>query len=172
MKTIADALKIIQAMLAHPELSGHAQSLLGPRTRGSTTNAGLDKLPLDQEVEEMTGDLCAEVKKPGCRYFRLYAPELHGVLGAITYQTAVQRHGVNGIKSREGPHGPELFIDRPQGSEDANETSWLTIILGPAGEYGFESGVVYTWHPGLPLAIYDASQTEIHPLTGVKTHNG
>lgn len=159
-------------MLAHPDLSGHAKSLLGPRTRGSTTNGGLDKLPPDTEVVEMTDILCKDVKKPGCRYFRIYAPTLWPVLGAITYQTACERVGKGRIKSRTGPHGPELFIDQPEGPSAENETAWLTVILGPAGEYGFPSGVVYTWHPGLPLAIYDPSQTEIHPLTGVKTHNG
>lgn len=170
-KTVTDVVALIAAMSQSddPKLGAHARGLMGPRTRGSTTRSGLEALPGDRVVTEITSELPDTVKTAGCRYFRVYAGDIEPCLGAVAYDHAVMLFGRDAIKERVGPHGPELFID--QEGFTPRPCSYCVVIVGPAGEYGFKDGVVWTWHPGMPLARHVEGQKPTDH-TGVKLHNG
>lgn len=168
MKTIADALALLDSMLQSDdtELAGHARTLVGHRSRGSTTSDGLDELPGSTGLSDDTGTLPDQVKAPGCRYFTAFALGLNPCVGAITYRTAVEMFGKEAVRERQGPHGPELYID--QSEEDARlvPVAKITIIVGPFKDKG---DVIYTWHPGLPLAPLRGAPCD---YTAVKLHRG
>ena len=150
-----------------PKLAAHGASLQGPRTRGSTTAVGLEAGP-DLPLTDVTDVTEPAVRAPGCRYLvaldtkYAYDPRV----GALPYRDFVPGE----VLRREGPHGPELYLDRPVG--ELPPTTWITVVVGPPGEYpGFPGGVVYTWHPGRPLAHLRPGDAP-EPMTAVKVHNG
>lgn len=173
LRRIGDVLDLIARMQesSNAELQQHAATLVGPRTRGSTTTHGLDALPRDRRLEDVTLRLTDKVRIPGCRYYRCEAGELNPCLGAIAYNVALELFPPDKIKQRDGAHGPELYLDLDALLENLRVTD-ICIILGPPGEYeDFDDGVIYTWHPGSPLACFKAGE-EPHELTGVKLHAG
>jgi len=105
MKT-SEVLNILTRMLnGGDDLREHAETLGGPRRRGSTTKAGLSAIPAEREgvpFEPPVG-ICI----PGCRYLRFDAPELRGRMGAVPLSEA-ESLGLE-VQQRDGAHGPELF---------------------------------------------------------------
>lgn len=174
MKTIFDVLLLIHQMrtCSIEELQKHAQTLIGRRTRGSITDFGVDHLPADRKLVEFTHCILPEVTIPGCRYFSLYASELNPVALAIPYRE-VREIDRDDIKRRPSPHEPkedELYFDRPLAEVAGEPTDYLTIILGPPGGYpGFTNGVIWTWHPGMPLATLPKGEAP-NEYTAVKLH--
>jgi len=175
---ISQVLQRIYEMQAIPELRGHAQSLLGPRTRGSTTTWGLEDVDKMRPAKNWAISSMAfevtmpeEVSLPGCRYFCFTAPELIGKLGAKPLSVVLSGTHANNVKVRNGAHGYELFIDRSREEwegQGKSETCDNYIVIGP-DETGNFPEVVYTWHPGRPLAPASKGLTD---STAVKEHNG
>jgi hypothetical protein len=166
--TVKRIVDLIAAMCAAADarVAEHAKSLLGPRTRGSTTDRGLDELP-DLALDDVTDALLTTVRKPGCRYLQQIVPGMGGMLGALPYGQVSPIL----VRRRQGAHGPELYLDPPLAAAVPSEL--LTVILGPPGEYPeFADGIVYTWHPGEPLDFLKDETSQPNPYTAVKTHAG
>jgi hypothetical protein len=177
---ISMVLQRIYEMMAVPSLRDHAKSLLGPRTRGSTTTWGLE------DVDQLVGkhkkskvlslmafevEMPEEVKMPGCRYFKFSESYLEGTLGARALSRVLKNDWCDHeVKVRKGAHGYELYIDRTpdEWSGHGVTTCEHYIILGP-DETGTFPEVVYTWHPGRPLAPANKGLSD---HTAVKEHNG
>jgi len=164
--TIRDMQTLIDRMAgsSNAELARHAGTLKGPRTRGSTSQKGLDSVPGDCEGQEFQPPNGAGI--PGCRYLRFYTPDIGGRLGAVPLSLALEREWA--VRLRSGKHGYELFVDRCPSEAAMPETSTLTVILGP-DETGTLPEVVWTWHPGEPLS---SLKGPVSDSTAVKTHNG
>ena len=164
--TISDILSLIDRMSASgvKALAAHAETLRGPRSRGSVSEKGLEALPQDREGVEFQPSKGVGI--PGCRYLEFAAPEIGGRLGACRLADALA--GGLQVRVRSGKHGYELFVDRdPQGVEMLSADS-LTVILGP-DETGTFPEVVWTWHPGRPMASACAGVCDD---LAVKLHNG
>lgn len=142
------------------ELSEHGSSLLGPRRRGSTTEGALECFDGELEFTEFFSDAVSK----GCRCFVKYIAAARGRLKAITLRTALDE-GME-VHTREGAHGPELFVDVPPEECKGLSCNSIYVILGD--HEGEE--VVYTWHPGPPLKTYD--KWTLTADTAVKLHNG
>lgn len=169
MINVGWVVNLISAMSQVPALRPHALTLVGPRLRGSTTKHGLEILPSDRRLEEM--EVADYVRQGGCRYFDLFAPELQGEVKVVAYQYIAPACVKERVKERVGSHGPELYIDRAEPEMPVARAHNVTVILGPPREYeGFPHGVVYTWHPGSPLAPFDGKNRQ--DWTAVKLHNG
>ena len=160
---IGDIIAILKKMECDDALKSHAATLVGPRTRGSTTTKGLNVLPSSRPLTQVFPDKL--VASPGCEYYTVLAPELEGRLGAIPL-AAVEEQQL-AFKSRKGVHGRELYIDLNPGEVELPSTDRITIIVGP--QEGYADGVIFTWHPGAPLASASAPLCD---LTAVKLHNG
>lgn len=154
-------------------IEAQAATLIGPRTRGSTTEKGLDEVA-NVPLVEVTETLSHKVRRPRCRYFEAHVPDLGGRIGAVAYAKAMRSvYGIdpNAIVRRAGPHGHELVVDRPLQEIELPRTDTLYVILGPRNEYpGFPEGIVYTWHPGEPLRPLTGTENP-SPHTAVKLYN-
>ncbi len=139
---LGEIIDLMYKMAEIDEYKVHAKTLFGPRTRGSTTVAGLETLPRSIKLESYWKP---EVCKKECTYWKLTAPELGGQVNVITLEEALRLK--YNVKLRDGAHGPELYaISTWEGVPDHT----ICIILGPGNSE--LSPVVYTWHPGPPLA--------------------
>jgi hypothetical protein len=169
ISSTADVVRLIVAMTASTDdkVSLHARTLLGPRTRGSTTDKGLDEVPA-APLHEVTDALLTTVRMPGCRYFQGIVPNIGGCRGAVAYKEV----DPTTVKRREGTHGPELYIDCPAADAQMDPTNVVTVVLGPVTEYPeFPNGIVYTWFPGDPLIPLRPGSEPTHD-TAVNIHNG
>ena len=171
---VSQILDMINSKPCCDEITHHHESLKGPRTRGSTTERGLDIIS-DVELEDHTEavkELYPEVYMSGCRYF--YAMEdLGGDMRAIPLGEAI-RQGMT-VKMRDGDHGPELYAVDTMGIRFSTDELW--IIVGPhtCKDCSEPHDVVFTWHPGYllgPLMRIDDEDDEVRPWlsyqTGVK----
>jgi hypothetical protein len=162
---LRDVLALVAKMSKTEGLAAHAATLQGPRTRGSTTDFGLEDLlghepPLVLHRRDMPGVL------PGVAAYRLDLPAGYvGRLGAAPEAslTADQRKLV---KVREGVHGEEKYLDVSPSAAHLPEVGFVTVLIGatPPGVALPDGGqvCVYTWHPGGPIP----------PEQAVKLHNG
>ena len=183
LKTVGDVHDMLDEMVEAGDLIGHVTTLLGPRTRGSTTEEGLDVLPRNRKLQVAAPSSLSE----GCRCFYCYAPELGGRTGAVPLREAL-RTGLT-VKSRLGDHGEELYIDEDEGrywevvariigNDGSESTDEISIIIGWHGKEGSQRPVIFTWHPGEPLrpffsgSLMQNCDWELHEDTAVKTHNG
>ena len=160
-------LALIAAMKKIPALAGHAASLEGPRTRGSTTQKGLESL-LDGGIGQLIGEefIPEAGGIPGCRYISYPCPQSMGArLGAVALATVTD---IDSVKVRLGAHGYEMYLDVPRVEAEMPKATTVTIILGP-DETGALTEIVWTWHPGEPLGN---AKPGIGPNSGVKVHNG
>jgi len=161
--TIQAILTLLHTMETVPALAGHAASLEGPRTRGSTTEFGLEILPPEMELEKFTPVADAA---PGCKYYRGHAPALRGKLGAMPIGNLVPDNLLDTVRVRKGAHGYELFIDTPASEAMNIGANDLTVILGP-DETGSLPEIIWTWHPGGVMG-----RCQIRDGTAIKIHNG
>jgi hypothetical protein len=134
------------------DVSKHAETLDGPRTRGSTTKRGLGSLPNDRPAERVY----PAAVNPELQCYKLWAPELCGRIGAISLREALDSG--NSVKVRNGLHGNELYMTAVG---ELPMTDNIYVIIGDfMGEQ-----VIYTWHPGEPLGAYEDPLSD---MTGVK----
>jgi len=164
MKNIGELRNLLSRMMMIPALKRHAESLMGPRMRGSLTDKGLSVLSDDVQLVEFTP--ADDVRDPKCRYFGFHSPELYGRLGAIALEVALSRGWT--VKSREGAHGLELFRDVTPEDCTMPRVDDFVVILGPDTSSPDEL-VAFTWHPGEPLRSFKG---ELTARTAVKVHNG
>lgn len=146
------------------DLIKHAQTLLGPRTRGSVTSKSLDQMNPTIEMVEFQPPKGAGI--PGCRYFQAEMQGIGGHMGAMSLKKALE-NGLQ-VSCRCGKHGYELFVDRGPEGVVMLPTDTVTVVLGP-DETGTMPEVVWTWHPGPVLA---SSRNGLADETAVKIHNG
>lgn len=144
IKTVADICQLISDNLNsdNETLKNHAETLLGPRIHGSTTNKALSTVNKNTPVKILD---TPQVKGAKCYIFD--APELGGKLGAIPLSDAITRGLRDSIKERDGMHGKELHTGNIQ--LDIDEPRICVII----GDFESETAI-YTWHPGMPLTPY------------------
>jgi len=138
-------------------LAKHAKTLIGPRTRGSTTSNGLGYIPSYRKLNKINHPLVTDAD---C--YVIHAPELNGRIEAVALEFAWKKNLV--VNLREGAHGPELFVDQSQNGQSVPEDN-IYIIVGKEGNEDAD----FTWHPGEPLLPLDKG---INPNTAVKLHNG
>jgi len=144
---------------------GYAQSLRGPRTRGSVTAKGLADLP-DNYIAEALADQSAAGK--ATRIYQGPDGGLGGKLGMMTLAAALDQG--KEVKVRLGKHGPELYLNRTLGDEkEAGDwmapSSVLTFIVATEGYPDVAAGGLITWYPG-PVT------PNLDPGVAVKLHNG
>lgn len=166
-------------------LPGFRDDLKGPRTRGSTTERGLDALDPDTNVSEFTPQAGAVSV---ARYFRVEAPQLGGRLGAVSLKS-LPADLLPLLRARDTEnHGRELFLDRDESTADLPGAPFLTVILGPipvrdddgepvTGDDGEPVTTLgwWTWFPGEPTGATPAEGSQPDDpqnLVSVKLHNG
>ena len=144
-------------------LRNHAQTLMGPRRHGSTTERPLSFVPKCREVFHLN-DPNKFVSK-GCVGYTFTAPELGGRKGALPLLDVASLGLEQFVREGEGPHGPQLEISRSdipcEVWERFGPAENITVIVG---EYEGEEAV-FTWHPGQPLKPYTG---ERESMTAVK----
>lgn len=166
LHTVRDALRLIMDNMqsSNPAIRQHAATLAGPRTRGSTTELGLE----DLEHEQLNTRLIKEIRyDQPCDYYCAFLSELGGRVAAVPFEDAFAMYPGE-IKVRNGEHGLELYIDQDihDAKEiDADDGELISFIVGI--EDGEE--VLFTWHPGHVLRPLSDG---IGEDTAVKTHNG
>jgi hypothetical protein len=154
LPTIGDIVKEIGRTDVPEDFASHYATLRGPRTRGSTSEIGLDGLPQARRLEILSVD--PAIAAPGCTYYTCVAPELKGRIGALP-RHEIEARGFD-VAKRNGAHGDELYC--PNYNSDTVGTMLLTVIVGP-------DNTVWTWHPGNPLGSI-RHLPEKHPMAAVK----
>lgn len=164
LETVGDVIDLIteNSKSEDLELSKHAQALLGPRRRGSTTVLGLESLPRDTKLAKAAEEELRNVAA-GCACYCIEAPQLGGRLGAIPLTAALELGET--IWLREGEHGTELYVDDHYIESQAAACDRIYVIVGIFKD----QPAVFTWHPGAPLG---AVKGGINKFTAVKLHNG
>ena len=138
---------------------GYANSLRGPRTRGSITKNGLEDLPEDYIITLLEDQSLA---MKGTAFFQGDHGNLNGKLGIMSLQQAVDV-GLK-VKARAGKHGTELYIDQEEAEMIPSKV--ITFIIATDGNTdGIEKGGLITWYPGEPTPNLDTR-------VAVKIHNG
>jgi hypothetical protein len=136
---------LVNAKSKDPQLRAHAETLFGPRTRGSTTSIALMDVPDWVPLEEVENH--PDVN-PGCFLFR-FSHEVGGVLGALPFSHLYCRGAE--IKVQQGAHGLELVTEKRDWQSESVKCNQIYVICGHhAGEFA-----VFTWHPGEPLGTLD-----------------
>ena len=162
MKTVGDIVQLIisNTQSENAELAKHAKTLLGPRTRGSTTEFGLEAMPASHRLDKArpgNTDCVAD----GCVLYLIGdARRLNGQVKAVPLSQAFVRN--LDVQIRDGEHGSELFVD----ADDCEgiPTNIISVIVGEfAGERA-----VFTWHPGPPMSPLSEG---VKRTTAVKLHN-
>lgn len=152
LPTVEDVVNEINRDDLPKEIAEHYATLKGPRTRGSTTEHGLEAATGNFQISYPD----QAVTVPGATYLSLHAPELGGRLGAVPRHKADAAGAT--VQERLGSHGPELFTtDGPSINVACDD---ITVILGP-------DNWVWTWHPGEPLASLKHVGQD-HPCVAVK----
>lgn len=157
-------------------LSGFRPDLEGPRTRGSTTERGIQTLA-DRPITEFFPEKALTV--PGARYFEFEASELRGRLGAITFEAAVANVETKALlRLRDaGEHGVDFYLDIDPSDADLPSAEIGIAIVGPIDDDGTLGW--WTWYvsdeatkvTGTAMARKAATDTPIK-FVGVKLHNG
>lgn len=155
-------------------LPGFRRDLVGPRKRGSTTEKGLDALPLLTPVVEfrpVVGNV------PVARYFTFPAEGLGGRLGAKPFGSLTVEE-LELLRARSiDQHGSELFLDVAPESANLPPSHEGVAILGPLsdGRLGW-----WTWYVAsgeatrvMGCLTVNGVMTD-HPVNSVavKLHNG
>lgn len=146
--TIGDVLRMIKEM--KKTMPEYAETLMGPRTRGSTTLKGLDYLDPHRVCKLL------EIKENGTHIYTAHAPELDGMCGAGSLKEVIEKGLVDQVRVRVGVHGPELYISNASNQHHPNDDITIITVLDDHG-----NRVVATWHPGPPFEPLDTN-------TGVK----
>lgn len=161
--------KIFEANLAsgNAKLSGHAKTLLGPRTHGSVTNIGLFEAGVaddhEFELEAENGTVMA-----GCEAYTAILP-IVSKDGAVPL-SSLSADDLAKVVERDGVHGKELFL--PDQNVLFGEHHWAklkserpnSIVTVIIGEFEGEKAI-FTWHPGFPLV---PGVNRSNPYTAVK----
>jgi hypothetical protein len=157
----------IQDVIAFIKESGR-EDLFGPRTRGSTTEVGIETLPTDRSVVEFRPAVGAVAV---ARYFRVEAPELGGRVGAVALRDLPEEL-LGKIATRyTEEHGLEMFVDVAEADAELASVAYLTLIVGPNDEGAL---IPWTYFPGDALgAVSKKTWNEGSPGDmAIKLHNG
>jgi hypothetical protein len=151
-------------------------SLMGPRTRGSTTERGLANVLPESPIVEFRPTVG---NVPVARYFTFDASALGGKLGAVPFGSLSPEEHAN-VRTRfvNEAHGIEFYFDRAPETVALPEAREGVVILGPVDDKGTLG--VWTWYVcngpetrvlGCLLARKQATD---HPAASlaVKLHNG
>jgi hypothetical protein len=140
--------------------AAYADTLRGPRTRGSTTGKGLEALPEDFVAREC---YYQDDAGKGVVILRGETDALEGQLGVVSLKQAL----TDGypVSVREGDHGLELFID--QDDVDLIRTNVLTFLVSNEDHDEVPAGCLITWYPG-----ESAPKLQLTGREAVKLHNG
>lgn len=141
----------------------HRKTLFGERPAGSKWGRGFrpsdwnDLLPRWRVLD----GLSEAVRQERCAYYEANVRDVFpfATVGAVPYADLSQSEKELAAVT-DGPHGPELVA--PSLATRLRSISVATLILGP--HRGLT--IVYTIHPGLPLAPFDG--TNRNPETAVK----
>lgn len=163
ISTLSDLLK----------LQGFRSDLQGPRTRGSTTEKGLDALDPATPVTEFRPSV-GEV--PVARYFYFAADALGGRLGAAPLGAlAPDLLWLLRVRYVEN-HGPEMYLERPLNVDHLPPATEGVAIFGPSTDGDL---CWWTWYAATPETRVMGTMTAQgkvteHPLASVavKLHNG
>ena len=163
-ETIGDIVKLVDRMAqsGSEELRKHAATLVGARTRGSTTQIGLSDIRLDQTIELFVSDAVSQ----DCVCFSAAVTGLGGIVKATTLKDALE-YGYD-VELRNGDHGYELFIDQEDGEGFGIGTNIAYFIIGESEG----QDALFTWHPGEPLEPLSGQWGPFRDTTAVKLHNG
>lgn len=148
-------------------VGNHFNTLLGERKAGSKWNGDMteDKL-MSLEWNDNTGAMDPMCMMLGCHYYVAHTNDLFpgATVGAISLYDA-RMMGLE-IKYVVGTHGPEL--QAKSAWADIYPTKISSMIVGE--EAGKQ--VIFTVHPGLPLAPlikdFDGDLGKLNPQTAVK----
>ncbi len=122
----------------------YARTLLGRRTRGSTTSYPLFELGFDGWPKLAVRDRPIEYVGEGQRgasIYRAAIEELCGTVGACALEDLSDLM-LERVRVRRGAHGYELYI--PEYERDRRLADEITFVVGP--DY-----TLWTWHPGPAL---------------------
>ena len=126
----------------------HAKTLIGPRTRGSSSATGLESFSPELELE------LVETHNDNVRVYQIQHDNdlFNGKIGVMSLKDALENHHAVGV--RLGPHGPELYIANVDRwfMPETFDTNILTVIVGPDKELSPHEDVVHTWFPGPAFA--------------------
>ena len=143
-------------------LPGLRPDLQGPRTRGSTTQHGLEALDPFSRVTEFVPDPALSV--PGARYFKFDATALDGLVGVVTFAEAVANPETRALlRTRDaGDHGVEFYLDVCPTEAEFRPATHGVAIVGPIdvpwGEKAFSAylgGDRDTWRRYDACALID-----------------
>jgi len=127
----------------------YARTLLGPRTRGSTTERALFELGHDGwptlQVRDREIAYVGEGQR-GAAIYTAQIPELGGRLGAVPLADLGDDQ-LERVRVRRGPHALELYVEGVDTST-LPPTDLVTFVVG-------QDYTLWTWHPGLPLNPLD-----------------
>jgi len=155
IKTVGQLITIFKRMrqAADIDVRKHADELASPRTKDGVTSASFLVLASERLAVDISERIPAAVKLPDCRYYSVIAPEIRPRLTTISWFTAAHRFGPDKICHRKLTEGlVEFFVDQSLGDVELISCDEITFILGPSEEFsGFPEGIIYNWHPGLPL---------------------
>ena len=143
LKDIERAMRVLWRMDQN-----YARTLLGPRTRGSTTEKALFELGSDGLPCLVVSDRPIKYVGPGFDGASVYTanvPELGGRVGARAL-SSFDEDDYKFIRVRKGPHGPELYIEDSceVWTLDFFRSDEVSFVVGPDGD-------LWTWHPGSVL---------------------
>ena len=147
---------ILQALENTP--GDHLETLFGERKAGSKWGREFNLLDLKaMRWYDHTQEVPQNAVVPNCTYYQaLIPPEWGSCLGAVGYGYLYEREQAHVVEVT-GLHGVELQISMQDvGWTNLSLTSIATLITGP-----HDNGeVVYTIHPGHPLAPYKGVREE------------
>jgi len=166
LKMVGDICELIYQNLNSDceAIRDHSQTLLGPRKHGNTTKCPLSYVNKNTPIELFP----TPIVKGDAVCFQFNAPELGGMLGALPLLDVQILGYTHQIVERVGLHShKELFC--PIGAIHRQEANKISVIVGQTGDD--KELVVFTWHPGNPLMLYEGGFPDferIDPMTAVK----
>ena len=118
MKTLADL------------IAGASPEQLAARTRGSTTQHPLTAVPGNRSVLEFTPD---HGRVPVARYFRVEAPEVEGLLGAVPFAELGPDNPSSGKSIVNVIPAPALASEAPEASRVYQHSTFVGLPSAGAG---------------------------------------
>lgn len=130
------------------KLSEHATTLFDARHQGSTTKYGLNMIPGQTQLTDVTAEFKNILNGDNTKCYRLEAPQLEGRYGVVPIRIVSDDY-IEYVRVRKGLHGYELYIDHELFYQDDDDT-YTPYIYFIVGDFEGERAL-FTWHPGTPL---------------------
>lgn len=174
--------------------TNHCRSLFGPRKRGSTTARGLEFLPTNLPLEDVTNAVEQQgLHQPGCSYFKavianVFREDFKARIGVISLRELMELHSDEVhqnplVELRDaGSHGIDLVFQMhaDHASDFMEDTDHLTFIFGPKPEEMWDDDddmtqdhetILYTWHPG-PVMSRGSNELTMDSMIKLEVMNG